>query len=85
MKTNTLERIVELWPNLPETARATIADIAENASPREVELDLTPEEERLIEQAQEDFRQGRTLTLEEFNAEMDVFMADQRRKANGQA
>jgi TRAP-type C4-dicarboxylate transport system substrate-binding protein len=76
MKTNTLERIVELWPSLPETARATIADIAESASPREMELDLTPEEERLIEQAQDDFKHGRTLTLEQYRAEMDTFMAE---------
>jgi hypothetical protein len=84
MKTNALERIVELWPSLPETARATIADIAENASSGEMELDLTPDEERLIEQAQDDFKHGRTLTLEQFNAEMDTFMADQRQKASGQ-
>jgi hypothetical protein len=76
MKTNTLERIVELWPSLPETARATIVDIAESASPREMELDLTPEDERLIEQSREDFRQGRTLTLEQYRTEMDTFMAE---------
>jgi TRAP-type C4-dicarboxylate transport system substrate-binding protein len=85
MKTNTLERIMELWPSLPETTRAAIVDIAERASPSDADLELTPEEERLIEQAQDDFKHGRTLTLDQFNADMDAFIADQRRKVGQSA
>lgn len=76
MKTRALDRIVELWPSLPEATRASIVDIAETASPREMELDLTPEEERLIEQAQDDFKHGRTLTVAQYKDEMGTFMAE---------
>jgi hypothetical protein len=82
LKTNTVERIVELRPSLPETTRAAIADMAENAPQRELELDLTAEDDRLIEQAQDDFKHGRTLTLEQYKAKMDVSMAELAARAN---
>jgi hypothetical protein len=41
-----------------------------------MELSLTPEEERLIEQTRDDFKHGRALTLEQLNAEMGTFIAE---------
>jgi TRAP-type C4-dicarboxylate transport system substrate-binding protein len=81
MTIRTPDRVVELWPSLPEAARKTILDIAENTSPREVPLELSKEEERLIEQAQEDFRHGRVLTMDEFTSDMAAFVAELRQKA----
>jgi hypothetical protein len=81
MTTKTPDRVVELWPSLPEAARKTIVDIAERTSPRELPLDLTSEETRLLEQGQDDFKHGRTLTLDEFSADMDAFMAGLRENA----
>jgi hypothetical protein len=78
MTTKTPDRVVELWPSLPEAARKTIVDIAERTSPREAPFELTPDEDRLLEQGQEDFRQDRTQTLDEFSSDMDAFMAELR-------
>jgi hypothetical protein len=78
MTTKTPDRVVELWPSLPEAARKTVVDIAERTSPREAPFELTPDEERLLEQGQEDFRQDRTQTLDEFSSDMDAFMAELR-------
>lgn len=74
MSTKTLDRIVALWPELPEAARQSILDIAETHAPHETELELTPEEEGLILQGIDDFEHGRTLTLEEFEARSAAFM-----------
>ena len=62
-------------------ARQQIVEIAESHVAEEVPLELTAEEERLLEQAQEDFRQGRTIGMEEFKAEMDGFMGELRARS----
>ena len=80
MTIKTPDRVVELLPSLPEAARKVIVDIAETPSPREISFALTPDEERLLEQAQDGFKHGRTLSLEQFSAEMAAFMAGLRRK-----
>ena len=69
-------RIVELWPRLPQEARQQIVEIAESSVAGEGELVLTADEEVQLEQAREDFRLGRTLSMAEFKAEMDVFMQE---------
>jgi hypothetical protein len=74
MTTKTLDRVVELWPSLPEATRRTIVDIAETMASRDVPLVLTPEEERLLAQARDDFKHGRFLNAEAYRAEMDAFM-----------
>jgi hypothetical protein len=78
MPTKAPDRVVVLRPSLPEAARKTIVDIAERTSPREAPFEFTPDKERLLEQAQEDFRQDRTQTLDEFSSDMDAFMAELR-------
>ena len=74
MTTTTSDRIVELWPRLPEATRKTILDIAETISRREADLALTPEEESLIEQGQADFAHGRTLSSDQFEARSADFL-----------
>ncbi len=78
MTTKTPDRVVELWPSLPEATRRTIVDIAESIASREAPLNLTPDEERLLAQARDDFKHGRALTMDEFSAEMEAFMAELR-------
>ncbi len=61
--------------------RKVIVDIAERTSPGEEAFDLTPDEELLLQQAQDDFLQDRTLSLDQFSADMDAFMAGLRGKS----
>jgi hypothetical protein len=68
MSADTLERIVELWPDLPDSARQTILDIAENTRPRFGRLALTDEEQQMLAAAREDFRTGRVLDEEQYAA-----------------
>ena len=81
MSTITPERIVELWPSLSAEARRKIIEIAETHAKREATLDLTQDEEQLLARARDDFKHGRTLSMDEFRADMDTFMAGLRRKA----
>ena len=76
MTITTPDRLIELWPSLPQEAREQIVEIAESSVAGEAELELTPEEEVLLEQAREDFRLGRTLSAKEYHAEMDLFMQE---------
>ena len=81
MSTITPDRIVELWPSLSEEARAKLVGIAESIAEPDMPLDLSPEEELLLEQAREDFRQGRTISLDEYEAELDVLFDELRAKS----
>ena len=81
MSITTPDRIVELWPSLPQEARQQIVEIAESSVAGEAELELTPEEEVLLEQAREDFRLGRTVGMEEFKADLDQLFVDLRAKS----
>lgn len=54
-----------------------VLDLEESVLPRE----LTDKELALIEKSKEDFRQGRTLSLEEAEARTDAFLAERRRKS----
>lgn len=68
------ERIAELWPALSQEARRQIAAIVEADAGKEVPLNLSREEERLLAQARDDFRHGRALDTVEYHAEMTAFM-----------
>ena len=74
MGTITPERIVELWPPLSQEARQKIAEIAEGDSSKDVPLDLSAEEERMLARARDDFKHGRALDADEYHAEMSAFM-----------
>ena len=74
MSTITPNRIAELWPALSPEARRQIAEIVEADAGKEVTLNLSSEEERLLAQAGDDFRHGRALDAGEYRAEMSAFM-----------
>lgn len=57
MGTITLDRIVELWPSLSAEARQQIAGIVESDAGKDMPLDLSDEEERLLA-ARNDFKHG---------------------------
>ncbi len=67
-------RIVALWPTLSLDARRQIAEIVENDTSKEMPLELSAGEERLLAQAREDFKNGRALDTDEYHAEMSTFM-----------
>ena len=74
MRTITPERIFELWPTLSPEARQQIAEIAESDASKDMPLNLSDEEERLLAQARDDFKHGRALDTDEYRAEMSAFM-----------
>jgi hypothetical protein len=72
------EALAKIQASLPALADEQVDALAEMvaawAQPHDP-LDLTPEELAGIERSREDFKHGRTLTDDEYQAEMDVFMA----------
>ena len=74
MSTITPDRIVELWSALSPEARRQIAEIVEGDAGKDMPLDLSGEEERLLVQARDDFKHGRALDADEYHAEMSTFM-----------
>ena len=74
MSTITPDRIAELWPALSLEARRQIAAIVEADAGKEKPLNLSSEEERLLERARDDFRHGRALDADEYHAGMSAFM-----------
>jgi hypothetical protein len=68
------DRIAELWPALSLEARRQIAAIVEADAGKEVTLNLSSEEERLLAQARDDFAHDRALDAGEYHAEMAAFM-----------
>jgi hypothetical protein len=79
MTTQILDRIVELWPDLPEAARADLLKRAEALAADAVAF--TTEELAGIERDREDFKHGRTLSAEQFDSNMDAFMDGLRQKS----
>ena len=73
MDTKTPDRIVELWPILPEDARETLVKRAERTAGKAEPLVFLDEELAGIEQGRQDFKQGRTLSLQEYRTDMDAF------------
>jgi hypothetical protein len=83
-ETNSPSRILELWPHLSSALRAELIATAERlAAPGHAmePPEFTDEELAAIEQGQEDFRQGRTLTLDEFDARTAKFLESLRIKS----
>jgi hypothetical protein len=79
MTTKTLDRIVELWPDLPEAARTDLLERAESLAAGGI--NFTAEELAGIERGREDFKPGRTLSAEQFDSNTDAFMRELRRKS----
>ena len=55
--------------------------IAESIAEADKPLELSPDEELLLKQAREDFRFGRTLSLDDYKADLDVFFRGLRAKS----
>ena len=81
MSTTTPERIVELWPSLPEEARIRLVEWAESAVAASGQSAFTPEELAGIRRGREDFKSGRTSSLPEYRADMDAFFDRLKAKA----
>ena len=81
MSTTTPDRIVELWPDLPEEARRKIVELAESIVDETGGFAFTPEEIAGIERGRDDIRQGRSSTLAEYRSEMDDFFSGLKAKA----
>ena len=73
MSTTTPERIVELWPSLPEAARERLVELAESIAVKAAPFDFTAEELAGIERGRDDFKHGRTSSLTDYRADMDAF------------
>ena len=81
MTAKTPHRIVELWPNLPEAARADLIARAEAIAANADRFEFTPEDLAGIERGRQDFRHGRTLSLSEYRADMQAFFDRLKAKA----
>ena len=81
MSTTTPDRIVELWPNLPEEAREKLVELAESIAINADRFEFTVEELAGIERGREDFKHGRTLSTADYRAEMDAFFDRLKAKA----
>ena len=82
MSTITPDRIIQLWPSLSEEAREKLVEIAESIAEADTPLELSPDEELLLKQAREDFKYGRTLSLDDYKADLDAFFGGLRAKSN---
>ena len=81
MNNVTPDRIVELWPRLSPDARDKLIEFAESVADDDHPLELTAEDEAGIDQAKRDFDEGRTLSFDDFCADLDAFMATLRDKS----
>jgi hypothetical protein len=77
----TIDRLVELWPHLPEAVRTELITRAETIAANTDSVPFTAEELAGIEQGREDFKHDRTLSVEQFESNMDAFMNELRQKA----
>ncbi len=75
MTTKSLDRIVELWPLLPEAVQADVLTRVEAVAANAEPLDFTPEELAGIEEGREDFKRGQVQSLDEFDVNSAAFMA----------
>ena len=73
MSTISPDRIVELWPSLPEEARLKIVELAERSAATSGTVEFSADELAGIERGREDFKHGRTQSLPEYRADMDAF------------
>jgi hypothetical protein len=61
-------------PALDDDRLSTVAELVEQMTQSDMALDLTDEELAAIERSKADFKAGRTLSSQEYKAEMDAFM-----------
>lgn len=75
-RTQAIAIIEKALPAADEATLAAVAELLQNASTGTDELprELTPRELELIEQSKEDFRHGRTLSSDEYRADMSAFL-----------
>ena len=81
MSTITPDRIVELWPSLPEEAREKLVELAERIAQNSGRFEFAAEELAGIERGREDFIHGRTFSLPEYRTDMDAFFERLKAKA----
>ena len=71
-----LQRIIELWPSLPQEAQSTLTEFAEGAATSPDEIELTAAERAALEQSDQEFVRGDVLDESQYRAEIDAFMRD---------
>ena len=71
-----LQRIIELWPSLPEEAQSTLSELVEGAATSPDELELTADEHAALEQSRQEFARGDVLDESQYRAAVDAFMRD---------
>ena len=81
MNAITPSRIIELWPSLSQASREKLIAIAETIADTDTPLELSPGEEHLLAQARDDFKHGRTISLDGFKADLDGFFDDLRARS----
>ena len=74
MNEHTPQRILELWPSLPDDAREALTEIAEASAAPARARELTPEERAALAASFADFAAGRVLDEAGYHREMDAFM-----------
>jgi hypothetical protein len=67
------DRLIELWPNLPEEARRMIVELAEKSAVFSARHEFSSNELVGIESGRDDFKHGRTSSLPEYRSDMDAF------------
>ena len=82
-KIDFIHRINSELENLDEDQLAAVADFVGAMTANALPRPLTAREAALIRQSKEDFRQGRTLTLDEARARTDAFLRRRREEQNG--
>ena len=82
--TKTQQRIIELVAELPLWERREVIDRIESSGlldePPPLPLELTDDERAQLEASREDFRAGRTMSLDEAERETDAFLEGLRRR-----
>lgn len=78
----TIEQITAKLASLDDERLQAVAEMIEAMDGEESVLprELTPHELALVEQSREDFKTGRTLTLDEAEARTEAFLAERRRR-----
>lgn len=79
-RTEAIELITATLAALDDEGVLAVADMVKSlAADDDLPRELTPEELALIERSKEDFKAGRTLTLEEAEARTEAFLAERLR------
>ena len=76
-RTDAITLITTKLAELPDEHVATVADFVQSIGAG-LPLDLTDDERAALERSREDFKHGRVLDDDQYNARMDAFMAQLR-------